>query len=82
MVFQDFLNEISSLPLEQIDEHFRPQYSFFPLDSIDYIGKIETLESDWKKIEEDIIKIPHNQLPIFNKTEEITYYSDESEDCL
>jgi len=69
------------MSIEEMDEHFRPQYSFFEKDLVDYIGKLETIEEDWIKIE-DLIGISHKPLGIYNKTQEVDYYDSESENLV
>ena len=79
MAFSNFLKIISKMSIDEMDEHFRPQHSFFPLNEADFVGRIETLEKDWNKIAHDIIHIDTGPLPVFNKTQEIDYYEIESE---
>ena len=81
MPFSEFLKCIRLMPLGEMDEHFRPQYSFFDKNHVDYIGKLETIEEDWTKIE-NIIGVSHKPLNIYNKTQEVDYYDIESENLV
>ena len=80
MSFSEFLTIVQGTNLEDMDEHFRPQYSFIAIENMDFIGKIEDLDNDWRRVEARILGHETDvQLPVFNKTQEVDYYDDESE---
>ncbi|MEA1866796.1 MAG: sulfotransferase family 2 domain-containing protein, partial [Thermodesulfobacteriota bacterium] len=78
MSFVEFLKTIAGIDVEEMDEHFRPQCTFFPVNYIDFTGKLENIIDDWQQIEK-IIRIDHQPLPVYNKSQEIDYYDDEAE---
>lgn len=49
MTFGQFVDAIEDIKIEDMDIHFRPQYTFFP-ETPDYLGKFETLEEDYEII--------------------------------
>ncbi len=49
MSFKEFVNVISKIKIENMDIHFRPQYTFI-LDKPNYLGKFESLNEDFTKL--------------------------------
>jgi len=78
MSFYDFLNIVKNLGNQEMDEHFRPQYTFLQIDSLDFVGKLENIHDDWRVIEKRLF-LPHLTLPQYNKTQKMDYYTEESE---
>jgi hypothetical protein len=46
MSFEEFVDAISKIKVEDMDIHFRPQYTFIP-EKPDFIGKFENLSEDY-----------------------------------
>lgn len=81
MSFFDFLKTVLEMPIDEMDEHFRPQYTFLPFESLDFIGTLENIDEHWSYIESRI-KISHKPLPHFNKTQEVDNYTVDSENMV
>lgn len=79
MPFDSFIDVISKTPVEDLDIHFRPQWTFIP-EKPDFLGKFESLNEDYKKICE-LIKIKYIPLQWDNATGKTiykNYYSDKN----
>ncbi|MEO8210029.1 MAG: sulfotransferase family 2 domain-containing protein [bacterium] len=54
MSFEDFINSVTQIPDHDADAHFRSQYTFIydedenPI--VDFIGRFENIDSDFKKV--------------------------------
>ncbi len=76
MSFEQFVDVISEIKIQNMDIHFRPQYTFIP-EKPDFLGKFENIEKDFKTVCE---KIGINcELLYENKTTK-TKYSDYYDD--
>jgi chondroitin 4-sulfotransferase 11 len=77
--FNDFVNNIQELKESFNDRHFYNQ-SYWLDDSLDFIGRFESLQEDFNTVC-DMIDIPHTQLPHKNKSKHkhyTEYYDEES----
>lgn len=51
--FKDFVMFISKTPDDELEDHYKPQYTYFPYDQktlVDFIGRYENFEKDFNKI--------------------------------
>ena len=51
MSFKEFVDVICKIKIENMDIHFRPQYTFIPV-KLDLLGKFESLPEDFKYLKE------------------------------
>lgn len=81
MSFESFVDVISKTKIQNMDIHFRPQYTFIP-ETPDYIGKFEDLNHDFAVVCQKI-GIKGYELLHQNKTDNIdfrTYYNKQTAD--
>ena len=74
--FEDLVYKISKIPSFMFEPHFALQYPNFYRNKkciVDFIGKFETIEEDYKPIQEKFNFVP---LPHFNKTEKTKKWQD------
>jgi hypothetical protein len=71
MSFERFVEVVSNTKIENMDIHFRPQYTFLP-ETPDFIGKFENIQKDFKLIC-DKIKIKNVELRHENKTDKVDF---------
>ena len=72
MSFEDFIDAIVKIDVQEMDMHFRPQHTFIP-DGVDFIGKFESLYEDYDYI---VQKIGIKNAPALlkeNSTQETIY---------
>ncbi|MEZ5491258.1 MAG: sulfotransferase family 2 domain-containing protein [Gammaproteobacteria bacterium] len=50
MSFEEFALQICDLPEEQCDRHYRSMFTSIDLENIDFIGRLENLESDFRQV--------------------------------
>lgn len=50
MPFEDFVAAIVSIPDDRADPHFRSQSNFFSGRTVDFIGYVENINSEWRVI--------------------------------
>ncbi len=70
MSFKDFVDEIEKTEIQNMDIHFRPQYTFIP-EKPDYLGKFENLKEDFEELSKRIglsVELTHE-----NKTDKTIY---------
>ena len=75
MSFEQFVNIISEIKIQNMDIHFRPQYTFIP-EKPDYMGKFEDLNKDFAEILQKIginVELLHENKT--NKTNFKDYYN-------
>ena len=48
--FNEFVNYVISIPPLKADVHVRPQYNFLNMKKIDFLGRFETIDKDWKTV--------------------------------
>ena len=64
--FEAFINIIKDIPDDKADQHFRSQYhDLYYNDNLipDYVGKFETLNADWKKVQKLVSDRCNTELP-------------------
>ncbi|MDP8218155.1 MAG: sulfotransferase family 2 domain-containing protein [Candidatus Theseobacter exili] len=49
-VFENFIDYVSTIDIEQCNRHFRSQSSLIDLNNIDYLGRMETFDEDFNNI--------------------------------
>ena len=80
MGFNEFVDILIENPtsIYKLVEHSIPQIEYISINGkifIDYIGRVETIDSDWKKICKKI-SIPHKKLQHKNKSVDRKHYSE------
>ena len=77
MSFSDFASFVFSLPLANMDVHFRPQYTFLPedLNTLDFIGRFENFNQDLNIIKEKL-NISHEHKHLYKSKHDhyMNYY--------
>lgn len=82
MSFKEFIDVIREIKIEDMDIHFRPQYTFIP-ETPDFLGKFENLQEDYLKVCEKIGIKNVPSLLFENKTNKTIfkdYYDKEAEE--
>jgi len=77
--FKDFCKVIKTFNVDESEEHIRLQYKFFP-DNIDFIGRFETVYSDFDFICEKLaisLELPHRN-KTWNESNYTEYYDEET----
>ena len=77
--FKDFCKALKKFNVDESEEHIRSQHKFFPT-NIDFIGRFETLCSDFNFICEKLsisLELPHRNKTC-NKLNYAEYYDDET----
>ncbi|MFZ5802062.1 MAG: sulfotransferase family 2 domain-containing protein [Candidatus Omnitrophota bacterium] len=54
MTFENFVDWVSAIPDEKSENHFCSQYRFFNRQDLDFIGRLETFETDLKFVLETL----------------------------
>ena len=72
-IFTNFVNFISGLDIENCDPHLRLQCRLIDLNHIDYLGRLESLDSDLSKIFH-ILGIPLENIESKNVSSEKIHY--------
>lgn len=71
MSFEHFVDKLMSYKVEDMDIHFRPQYTFIP-ENPDFVGKFENINEDFLKLCEKIgVRAP--ELTRENTTDKTRY---------
>ena len=65
----DFIDWVRTLNIEKCDEHLRAQYALIDLNNIDFIGRFENFENDFRSVA-DKINLPLKEIYHLNKTED------------
>lgn len=65
--FHQFVEYVSSVEDEKLNEHWKPQYLFLGDTQFDLIGKLENIEKDFQPLKQRIDDSSLN-LPLFNQT--------------
>ena len=76
--FKDFCKVIKTINVSESEEHIRSQHSFFP-DNIDFVGRFESVHSDFNFICEKLaisLELPHRN-ETWNKCNYTEYYDNE-----
>ena len=77
--FKDFCKALKKFNVDESEEHIRSQHKFFP-NNIDFIGRFETICSDFNFICEKLsisLELPHRN-KTWNKFNYAEYYDDET----
>jgi len=71
MSFDNFVDVISKMKIEEMDIHFRPQYTFIP-ETPDFLGKFENIQNDYNIICKKL-GINYSELLHENKTDKTRF---------
>ena len=58
---ENFIAWVETLDLEKCDEHLRAQYTLIDVDHVDFVGKLENFDMDFKKVA-DAISLPIHEV--------------------
>ena len=77
ITFRQFLNYIAATDDQFLDVHWRPQHTFFRNISLDFIGKLETLSSDFDYIKkrvglEEDVNLPQKNVTTYKNVSSLT----------
>lgn len=67
--FRDFLDYLLATDDYDLDPHWKPQYRFIEGVDIDYVGKLESMEEDFKRIQEitgHSLRLPFRNITEYN----------------
>ena len=80
MKFEEFVYAVSSIPDADADEHFRSQHTFLTNDrgeiAVDFVGRYETLEADFRYVAERIGLPEGINLPRLQANPRVVRYRD------
>ncbi len=48
--FPEFVTALEGMDLALSDRHVRPQTALLPLDRLDFLGRLETMQADWERV--------------------------------
>ena len=80
MSFSEYVHSKYGNKINELEGCYQSWLTIDGKEVIDYIGKLETMGQDWENIC-DLLKIPHNKLPVRNKSNHEhyrTYYNEAS----
>lgn len=80
MSFEKFVHAVASIPEAEADEHFRSQHDYLTNSSgdiaVDFVGRYENLESDFRHMAHEIRLPPNARLPRLQATQKVVDYAD------
>ncbi|MEO0368193.1 MAG: sulfotransferase family 2 domain-containing protein, partial [Pseudomonadota bacterium] len=83
--FLYFLRWVESKDLNQADQHLRLQTALFPIEHLDFLGRMETFAKDMARVIERL-EIEREEIPKLNtsppRTHYRDYYNDETRDLV
>ncbi len=71
-----FVKAIYKIPAHKLDRHFKPQYYFIEGFNLDFVGKFENLEKDFKEVMKKAGIRNHPKLPHKRKSKKKKDYKD------